>query len=60
MPDIGQMVWCVVCIEEDGEVTHIFSTPERAAEFMEADPRNHVTYDYVLDCPERMEGRPNA
>lgn len=60
MPDTGQMVWCVICIEEDGDVMHIFSTPERAAAFMETDPRNHVIYDYVLDCPERMEGRPNA
>lgn len=50
------MVWCVVCIEPDGrDVVHIFSTPERASEFCERDPRGHVTYDYVIDYPERME-----
>lgn len=51
-----QMVWCVVCIE-DGErdVVHVFSTPEKANAFCERDPRGHVTHDYVIDNPERME-----
>ena len=26
----AQMVWCVICIEEDGDVMHVFSTQERA------------------------------
>lgn len=52
----GQMVWCVVCIEDGkSDVVHIFSSPEKANEFCERDPRGHVTYDYVIDCPERME-----
>jgi hypothetical protein len=52
-----QMVWCVVCIDYlNNEVTHIFSSAEKAAAFCDADSdRGHVTYDYVLDCPERME-----
>jgi hypothetical protein len=52
----GQMVWCVACIEEGKEiVVHIFSSPEKANEFCASDPRMHVAYDYVIDCPERME-----
>jgi hypothetical protein len=55
------MVWCVVCIEpgKGDEVVHIFSSPEKANEFCERDPRGHVVYDYVIDCPERMEERAN-
>lgn len=50
------MVWCVVCIEAGkADVVHIFSTPEKANEFCENDPRGHVVYDYAIDCPERME-----
>jgi hypothetical protein len=50
------MVWCVVCVEPGAlDIVHIFSTPEKAAEFCEQDHRSHVTYDYVVDCPERME-----
>ncbi len=56
----GQMVWCVVCIEpEQRDVVHIFSSPEKANEFCERDPRMHVAYDYVIDCPERMEQATN-
>lgn len=57
----GQKVWCVVCIgaEKGDDVVHIFSTPEKAKEFCERDPRGHVTYDYVIDCPERMEQATN-
>jgi hypothetical protein len=58
------MVWCVVCIarpqtgEARGEETlHIFSTPEKARAFADADAeRAHVVYDYAVDCPERHEG----
>lgn len=55
MEATGQMVWCVICIGDDEEVVHIFSSPEKANEFCERDPRPHVVYDYVIDCPERME-----
>lgn len=56
----GAKVYCVVCIETDStDLVHIFSTAEKAQAFMDADSlRNHVAYDYVIDCPERMEGRP--
>lgn len=51
-----QMVWCVVCIDESKHDTfHIFSTPEKAQAYCNSDPRMHITYDYVIDCPERME-----
>ena len=51
------MVWVVTCIEPDGsDVRHIFSTPEKAQAYADSDPRPHVLYDYVLDCPERHEG----
>jgi hypothetical protein len=50
------MVWCVVCIEDGkSDVVHIFSSPEKANAFCKRDPRMHVAYDYVIDCPERME-----
>lgn len=52
-----QTVYCVLCINNDDDVVHIFSTQEKATAFAEADPRPHVLYDYVLDCPERMETR---
>jgi hypothetical protein len=55
----GQVVWCVICLvpgERGNEVAHIFSSPEKAQAFCVSDPRQHVIYDYVLDCPERMEG----
>lgn len=54
----GQMVWCVVCVDEgtDPDIVHIFSSAEKAAEFCEADThRSHVTYDYMIDNPARME-----
>lgn len=52
----GALVHCVVCIDEDGrELTHIFSTVAKAQAFASTDPRDHVLYDYVIDCPERME-----
>lgn len=51
-------VFCVICLDpEEGDVTHIFSTPEKAQAFAHGDSeRLHVLYDYVIDCPERMEG----
>lgn len=51
------MVWCVICIDRESksETVHIFSTPEKAQSYCDADPRTHVCYDYVIDCPERME-----
>ena len=53
------MVYCVRCIDmdkPDDVVLHIFSTPEKANEFCASDPRIHVAYDYMVDCPERLEG----
>ena len=57
------IVYCVLCLSShedecganNGEVVHIFSTKEKALEFSERDKRNCVLYDYMLDCPERME-----
>lgn len=51
------MVYCVMCLDEDdmGCVFHIFSTQDKANAFAEADPRTHVMYDYMVDCPERAE-----
>jgi len=53
------MVYCVICVGDGGgiECVHIFSTPEKAQAFSDADPRPHVPYDYMIDHPERMEGR---
>lgn len=63
----GAKVYCVVCIADttahglrqvEGDVVHIFSTQEKSIAFCNADAaRGHVLYDYVIDCPERMEGR---
>jgi hypothetical protein len=39
METAAQMVWCVVCLDDSGEVVHIFSSPEKANEFCEKDPR---------------------
>jgi len=51
-----KMVYCLICIsEDDSEVVHIFSTPEKLQEYAENDDRIHVAYDYVIDHPERME-----
>lgn len=57
------LVWCLLCIDdggEGGERVHVFSSKEKALEFAENDPRErrHILYDYVIDCPERMEGAP--
>lgn len=55
----GAKVYCVICCgaEPTGDLVHIFSTQENATAFANADrERNHVLYDYVIDCPERMEG----
>jgi len=52
------MVYCVLCVDGGApEVVHIFSTQEKADAFAAADDRPHVLYDYVIDCPERMEQR---
>lgn len=50
------MVYCVVCIANGTEVTHIFSTDEGRKQWAAADDRPHVFYDYAIDCPERFEG----
>ena len=55
MSTANQMVWCVVCLDDKGELVHIFSSREKRDAFMEKDPRDHVAYDYVIDQPERME-----
>lgn len=51
------MVYCVTCVDDNdqGCCVHIFSTQEKADAFVASDPRPHVLYDYVIDCPERME-----
>lgn len=52
------MVYCVPCIEPNGnDVVHIFSTLEKAEKFCKADSRLHVSYDYVVDAPERLESK---
>lgn len=50
-------VYCVLCIASDGdEVVHIFTTPEKAQAFVSQDGhRDHVTYPYLVDHPERMD-----
>lgn len=56
----GQKVFCGLCLHanEVDETVHIFSTQATAIAFADADTeRDHVIYDYVIDCPERMEGR---
>lgn len=51
-----QTVYCVICLDPGAsEVVHIFSTQEKADAFALEDRRGHVLYDYVVDCPERME-----
>lgn len=53
-----QMVYVVICIEPGRlDVLHIFSSMEKAQAFADADPRGCVLYDYLLDAPERHEGR---
>lgn len=58
----GAKVYCVICIDpsdRESDPVHIFSTQGKATAYADADlSRNHVLYDYVIDCPERMEGRP--
>ena len=49
------MVYCVRCVGGDDDLVHIFSTQEKATAFADADPRMCILYDYVIDCPERME-----
>lgn len=49
------MVYCVMCIDGTNLTVHIFSTQEKAQAFADADSRDHVLYDYVIDQPERME-----
>lgn len=48
-------VYCVWCDDVTGASIHIFSTMDKAEAFCNSDPRDHVIYDYVVDCPERME-----
>lgn len=51
------IVYCVVCVDQHGrEQTHIFSTKEKAEQYVAEDTeRAHVVYDYVVDEPGRME-----
>lgn len=53
------LVHCVVCVDDDPskDLVHIFSTLEKAETFMAIDIRPHVYYDYLIDHPERMEGK---
>lgn len=57
---MAMMVYCVRCLGEDAAscCIHIFSTQEKAQAFADADPRQHVLYDYAVDHPERMEHVP--
>lgn len=56
VPAVGKFVYCVRCIEPDGnDVVHIFSTLDKAEAFRKSDPRGHVSYDYAVDVPERYE-----
>jgi hypothetical protein len=57
-PDGQKLVYCVICLDVNGgEALHIFSSREKAQAYVDADSeRGHVIYDYVIDCPERMEG----
>lgn len=53
-------VYCVICMDGDHarDLVHVFSTQDLAQAFADKDTdRRHVLYDYVIDCPERMEGR---
>jgi hypothetical protein len=55
-----QKVYCVICMDADHarDLVHVFSTQAKATAFADADhARDHIIYDYVIDCPERMEGR---
>jgi hypothetical protein len=49
------LVYCVLCVDHDNDVVHIFSSHARALAFADSDERDHVIYDYMIDCPERME-----
>lgn len=52
------MVWCAICIDSAGDRVHIFSSEAKRNAYVVADSRRvHICYDYVIDCPERMEGR---
>lgn len=55
----GAIVWCVLCIYDGQEATHIFSSRERAEAFCAKDAGRHVVYDYVIDVPERMSQASN-
>ncbi len=52
-----QSVWMVICIKDDENVTHLFSTKQRAKEFMERDDRVHVLCERLLDAPDHHERR---
>lgn len=58
-PTHGELVQCVVCIADDGtEALHIFSNKRLLLAFVATDTeRGHVIYDYMIDEPQRMEGR---
>lgn len=54
-PPTSALVFCVRCVEGNSDVVHIFSSKETLQEFLDTDQRVHIIYDYVIDCPERME-----
>lgn len=53
------IVFCVMCLDDDNKIecVHIFSTIEKAEAFCTSDDRCHVIYNYLIDCPSRMEER---
>jgi len=55
----ANVVYCAICIGEGSksDITHIFSTAALRDEFCQRDDRVHVTFDYLVDHPERLEGK---
>lgn len=52
----SHLVFCVVCSAPNGaQCIHIFSTMEKLNAFIAHDDRQHFVFDYVVDCPERVE-----
>ena len=54
------LVWLVWCYDHttDEEVTHVFSTRQRAKEFCDQDSgRHHVVSYRVVDDPAQTEGQ---
>lgn len=54
------LVYCVACFDHNGaQCVHIFSTMDKLNAYLAHDERQHVVFDYVVDCPERLEGLHN-